>query len=109
MKQSAFKTALSLLAAIAAYAPIDTHAQQLSTYCSQTQSDDCIQVDSNGFWWDSEPGTPAKKTSRKLPIKVVGKTRIVRLDNTYFCTHSSMQVSRSYLTCSANGWIFKLN
>jgi hypothetical protein len=100
---------IGFLLAITPFSPSQTFAQQLTTYCSHTQSDDCIQVDTSGFWWDNEPGLPAKKTSKKLPIKVIGKTKIVRLDNTYYCTHSSMQVSRSYLKCSADGWVFKLN
>ena len=106
------KLALGCLLAITVFSPSETRAQQLTTYCSQTQSDDCIQVDSYGFWWVQDQDDfrlPARKTSKKLPIRVIGKTKIVRLDNTYYCTHSSMQVSRSYLKCSADGWVFKSN
>lgn len=90
-------------------APSQINAQQLQTYCSWTQSDDCIQVDSHGYWWDKELGLPARKTSTKLSIKVVGKTRIVKLHETYYCTKSSIQVHESYLACGPNGWLFKLN
>ena len=109
MKQSARKIVLAFLTTVTTFSPSQTRAQQLITYCRQTQSDDCIQVDSSGFWWDKEPGLPARKTSRKLPVNIFGKTRVVRFDNTYYCTHSSMQVSRSYVTCSAKGWVFQAN
>jgi len=94
---------------LAAFQPGVTYADNLRSYCSHTQSDDCIQIDDNGFWWDSEPGLPAKKTNKRLSIKKVGKTRIARLDGTYYCTHSSMQVSKSYLKCSISGWTFSAN
>jgi hypothetical protein len=103
------KWVVGYLLSITVFSPSEMRAQQLTTYCSQTQSDDCIQVDTNGFWWDKEPGLPATKTSKKLPIRVVGKTKVVRLDSNYYCTHSSMQVSRSYVTCSENGWVFQSN
>jgi hypothetical protein len=109
MKQTTPNIVFTFLVAATTLAPSQIRAQQLTAYCSQTQSDDCILVDSSGFWWDKEPGLPARNTARKLAIRVVGKTKIVGLDNTYYCTDSSMQVSRSYVKCSANGWVFQLN
>lgn len=79
----------------------------LEYYCAYTQSDDCIFVDSNGYWWDSEPSLrPVYKKMKKLPIKIVEKTKVVQLGNRFFCTKTNMQTRRSYLECSSNGWVF---
>ena len=78
----------------------------LEYYCANTQSDHCIFIDSNGYWWDSEPPKPVYKKMKKLPMKIVGKTKVVQLDNRFFCTKANMQTRRSYLECSSNGWVF---
>ena len=82
----------------------------LQSYCAFTQSDDCIFVDSHGYWWYSEPSLkPVYTRMKKLPKKVVGSTKIVRLENQFYCTHNSRQIKASYLACNANGWTFQQN
>ena len=81
--------------------------KKFQRYCAFTQSDDCIFVDANGYWWDSEPSLePVYKKVKKLSIKVVGHTKIVQLGNRFFCTKGNERAGKSYLTCTANGWSF---
>ena len=80
------------------------------TYWAVTQGGDAITVDSNGYWWDLESrrGPSVYTKMHKLPVKIVGKTKIVRHGDTFYCTKGQLS-SRSYLYCTANGWVFDSN
>ena len=77
-------------------------------YWQVSQGGGRIIVDSNGYWWDREMGIPKFTKKHKLPIKIVGKTKVVRLGDTFYCTKCQW-ASRSYLSCTANGWMFNNN
>ena len=80
---------------------------EIESYCAQTQTDHCIIVDANGYWWDSEPSlNPVYKKSKRASLKISGKTKIARFGNTFYCTKSEL-AAKSYLTCTSDGWVFK--
>ena len=80
------------------------------TYWRITQGGGAIIVDPSGYWWDMEVrrGPSIYTKMHKLPIKIVGKTKIVRLGDKFYCTKGQWS-SRSYLYCTANGWVFDNN
>ena len=80
------------------------------TYWMVTQGGPAITVDPNGYWWlPDDPGFQRNFTRmQKLSIKIVGKTKVVRLEDIFYCTKGQWS-SRSYLYCTANGWVFDNN
>lgn len=81
--------------------------KDFETFCTLTQSDDCITVDSRGFWWDSEPSLKPKWIKmNSLPIKTTKTGKVAQLGGIFYCSNQPNR--RGYLKCTPNGWRYTL-
>jgi len=81
--------------------------EDFESFCAQTQSDDCITIDSNGFWWDSEPSLKPVWTKMKaLSVITTSNSKVVKLGDRFFC--SKRNSGKGYLRCTIRGWQYTL-
>jgi hypothetical protein len=74
-------------------------------FCSMTQTDDCILIDANGIWWDSEPSrAPIYKKRQSLTIINTPSARVVQLGDDFYCDNMRDAVRKGYMKCTSLGW-----
>ena len=78
----------------------DADQQKYASFCSATQTDDCIGISRSGQVFDFyDRKVIGKAVILKTPNGVVG-----RFGKGYFCGKSDSRISKSYLVCTSNGW-----